>query len=112
MKQYFMEECGFADNGLAFAQKEKNGKCGVINEKGEWVIEPKFDNGMGFNKNGISLVKVDGKYGTINEKGEFITEPTFDDYSGSASDEQGYEVKVDGKYGIIGNDGKILIEPF
>lgn len=41
---------------------------GYINTKGEYVVEPKFDNANSFS-DGIAWIKIDGKIGYINTKG-------------------------------------------
>ena len=42
-----------------------NGKWGCINEKGEEVITPRFDDAEDFAANGLARVEVNGKYGYI-----------------------------------------------
>jgi|TARA_B110000902_G_C14193613_1_gene545075 hypothetical protein len=65
----------FSDNGLARAQKD--GKYGFINEKGEVIIEFKFEDAGGF-KYGLAKVKINNKWGFINEKGKLVIEPKFE----------------------------------
>jgi hypothetical protein len=40
-------------------------KYGYINQQGEEVIKPQFDDVGGFTANGLLRVKVDGRYGYI-----------------------------------------------
>ena len=44
---------------------------GFLNNKGEWVIEPKFDKARAF-KNGLAPVANGKNWGYINEKGEEV----------------------------------------
>ena len=50
-------------------------KCGFINRKGEWIIEPKFELLRRFNKIGLALARLNNRQGYINRQGEFIFEP-------------------------------------
>lgn len=50
---------------------KKGDKYGFINEKGEWTIEPKYDEAWEFEMNGLAQVKLNGKKGVVNMKGEF-----------------------------------------
>ena len=65
----------FSDNGLARAKK--NGKYGFINDKGNTIIDFRFENVGGF-KYGLAKAKIDGQWGFINKSGEFVIEPKFD----------------------------------
>lgn len=84
-------------------------KWGYINEKGAYVIEPRFDKARSFSESGLALVQLNEKYGFIDEKGQFVIEPQFDDidqfYKGY------YFVKFNGKWGCIDEKGQFVIEP-
>ncbi len=56
--------------GLAPVQVS-NGKWGFINEKQQWVIQPKFEDAQEF-QNGKAAAKLNGKWGFINKRGEWL----------------------------------------
>lgn len=122
----------YAQSPLAGAKL--NGKWGFINEKGEWVIKPTFDQvlpfsqglaaankGFHFDPKNAEACKT-GKWGFINAKGEWVVEPAFENVE---SFQEGY-AKVNigaqyrayrgislmgGKWGFIKSDGSWFIEP-
>lgn len=67
----------FWDFSEGLCQGEKQGLRGFFDNKGEWVIEAKFDDAKKF-ENGQALVKQNGKWGIINTKGDWLLEPKFD----------------------------------
>jgi len=106
-----------AGNALAQDAKAKNsglfwirenGKYGYIDAKGKVVIEPQFENTMGFNEN-LAATKLNGKYGFIDTKGNWVIKPQFDFayvfMEGLAM------VKIGEKYAWIDKTGKIAIPP-
>jgi hypothetical protein len=70
----------FTDRLVSFsegmARGYKEGKIGFFNNKGSWVIEPKFDGVRDF-KNGYCAAKLDGKWGIIDKKGDWVIEPSY-----------------------------------
>ena len=56
--------------GLAAVQ-DKHGKWGYINDKQDWVIEPRFEEAKDF-QNGRAGAKLNGKWGFINKKGDWL----------------------------------------
>ena len=56
--------------GLAPVQTQ-NGKWGFINERQEWVIQPRFDDAKEF-QGGKAAVRQSGKWGFINKRGEWL----------------------------------------
>ncbi len=54
------------------------GKAGFINELGEWVIEPKFEDCDEFTDNGLAPASKNGKYGFIDKGGKFVIEPEYE----------------------------------
>ena len=85
-----------------------NGKYGYVDEKGNWVIKPKFDDACDF-EDGIARVELDEKYGLIKTDGTYLFEPKFDDIEDF---EDGIaRVELDEKYGLIKTDGTYLVEP-
>ena len=63
------------ENGVA--RVRKNSKYGLINDKGEIILELNFDKIYSF-KNGIAKIKKNEKYGLINNKGKIILLPEAD----------------------------------
>ena len=71
---------GQTNNEEVYITAKFGGKVGIVNAKGEWVIQPIYDdaNKNAFASNGLAAVKVAGKWGYINKKGETIINPQFD----------------------------------
>lgn len=56
----------------------QSGRYGYVNSKGEYVINPQFDEATMF-REGIARVKKDGKYGYIRKDGNYLCLPTYVD---------------------------------
>ena len=91
------------------AEVEFNYEYGLINAKGEIILEPQSES-IFFSKHGFALIKIDEKYGYINKKGKIIIEPQFD-YARNFSDVGLACVRLDGKFGYIDTTGNVVIEP-
>ena len=80
---------------------------GYINKKGEYVINPQFDDAYSFEE-GLAVVKKGDEYGFIDKKGKYIINPKYEDaynfYDGLAA------VKKKGKWGFINKKGEVIIE--
>jgi hypothetical protein len=90
-------------------------KGGFIDETGEVVIEPEFDDNrssfivFSLFSNGLSLVNIGEKYGYIDITGKFVINPQFDE---ALPFSEGLAVvKIDDKWGFIDTTGKIVIQP-
>lgn len=68
-------------HGMIAVTDVNTNKIGFINEMGEWVIQPQFDNGQDvfydsnnyiFYDDGYAVIYQDGYYGVINQEGEFL----------------------------------------
>jgi TonB family protein len=57
--------------------KEKKGKWGYTNLRGDVVIPYQFEEAKSF-RNSAACVKLKGKYGLINQQGKFLVQPTYD----------------------------------
>lgn len=99
----------------AFAQKNdrlfwirENGKYGYIDNTGKVVIEPQYDNTIGFTE-GLAATSVGGKYGYIDKKGTWVIKPQYDFAyifrDGTAM------IKVGKQYAWIDKSGKQIIQP-
>ena len=53
----------------------QNGKWGIIDRKGNWLIKPKFDLLLNYNE-GLAAACLDGKCGYIDEKGNWAIKPS------------------------------------
>ena len=85
-----------------------NGKWGLIDKSGKFVIEPKFDR-IGYYWDGLAEVKVNDKYGFIDKDGKLVIEPKFESVCGFHDGLA--KVKYNGKWGLIDKSGKFVIEP-
>ena len=56
---------------------KKDGKYGYIDEKGNQVVEPIYEDAIELNEYGYGAVKKDGVWGAINQEGNIIIEPTY-----------------------------------
>lgn len=63
------KNAGSFSEGLAPVQSS-GGRWGYINQRNQWVIQPKFDEAKEF-KDGRAAVKVKGKWGYINKRGDW-----------------------------------------
>jgi len=59
----------------------KGPNYGYINERGNFVIEPKFENAYDFNELGIAIVTKNNKAGLINKNGEYVVHAMYDSIS-------------------------------
>lgn len=86
----------------------ENGKYGYIDKSGKVVIQPQYENTMGFNE-GLAATKLGGKYGYIDVKGKWTIKPQFD-FTYMFSDGLAM-VEIDKKSAWIDKTGKIVIQP-
>jgi hypothetical protein len=56
---------------------EENGKWGLIDNKGNKIIKPKYDDITNM-YDGLAAVKVEDKWGYINKSGEMVIKPKYD----------------------------------
>jgi hypothetical protein len=73
-EERFWDSSGF-HQGLC-SVKKRGGKFGVINTKGERVIEPLYEQ-IGLFNYGIAAFKQNHKWGLLNDRGEVILSPQF-----------------------------------
>ncbi len=100
-------ECGSFRDGLTwFCVDDK--KYGVINLKGEIVVEPKFDSMPSFSE-GLAAVFYKKKCGFINNQGQWVIDPQ---YNGAYNFDGGLaEVKIGDNYGYIDYGGDFVWKP-
>ena len=100
-------------NSETYVTAKVSGKEGIINAKGEWVINPIYDHvdRKTFGPNGLAAVQLDGKYGYIDKNGKTVIEQQFD-YASSFAENGLARIKAnDGKWGYIDKTGKMIINP-
>ncbi len=102
---------------------EKDNKYGLINLKGEKIIDAIYDEIEGLNyKEGELLVKKDNKYGVINNKGVELIKTKYDYISGDEYYTPNKSYKLSGyiigektsdgyRYGYMNNEQKTLLKP-
>ncbi|RZJ91103.1 MAG: WG repeat-containing protein [Chryseobacterium sp.] len=101
----------FYDN-LAWAVKKTgdNMLYGLIDTKGNVVVEPQFDRLEVINDHpDLMLVKKKEKYGVLNRHSKMILEPIYDMINSFSPELM--EITRKGKSGLADNDGKIVLEP-
>lgn len=84
----------------------ENNKIGYINNKGQVVIKPIFNNGSDFT-DGLAAVRENGLYGFIDIYGNYILKPQYD-YASPFYEDYGVVYK-EGKKQIINKKGEIAI---
>lgn len=102
------EIVGFFSYGLA-CFRNKEGKWGFYNSKGEIVITPQFTQVGVFSEGLCSVRNEQGKWGYMDKEGKIVVTQQFDD---ALSYSQGHAaVLSSGKWGVIDKDGKYRINP-
>ena len=90
------------------AMVELDGKFGLVDTKGKYILETVYDEIRSF-KDGTTQVKKDGKYGYLDSDGHFLTNIEFEQtvafHKGLAT------VKKDGKYGVLSINGSYILKP-
>lgn len=90
------------------AECDDNDMYGFIDDDGNWVIEPQFDDADDF-CGGFATVKIDDEWGYIKSNGSYLIEPKFS-FAGDFS--EGFaRVEIDDEWGYIKSNGSYLIEP-
>lgn len=106
----FAEARDFSE-GLAIAAKEKNGKYGVIDKTGRWVIEPQFT-GMKYFADGLAPAKdMNGKWGFIDKSGKWVIAPQFAEAYNFSQGLAAVKEEKDKKVGFIDKTGRWVITP-
>ena len=94
------------ENGMA--EITKYGKKGFVNEMGQVVVHPIFEETRGFFARNVAPVKLDGEWRAINRKGEMILSESYDDVSSYYNDGLiGFE--KNGKLGFLDENGNLVI---
>lgn len=81
-------------------------KWGYINEKGSFVISPRYEAADDFQKNGLAVVQKGDKNGVINRTGRYVVPPIYDTVTTFS---EGRAQVLDNKgFRVIDETGKIL----
>ncbi len=101
-------ETDFRLQNTFFLPFDSFGKTGYINEDGQEMIRPNYEEGTLFSE-GLAVVMKNGKYGYINKADKLIINFRFQDaepfHNGCAV------VKKDSLYGLINKKGEFIIQP-
>lgn len=84
-----------------------NGKYGALNNFGQVIIEPKFEQ-LGDFKNGFAYYRSENKSGFVSKDG-YVHKAEFDWLSDFGADKIAV-VKIGNSYGLINSTGKIILE--
>lgn len=100
--------CGHEPGNYRAAVKI-DGHYGYIDETGEFVIDPSYDEAWVF-IHGSAVVKENGRYGLIDKMGNWVTEPVYDSVFPFSPD--CFIVQKDDAYGFVEHGtGKVLVAP-
>lgn len=86
----------------------QDGLYGVVNNYGEWVVEPSFDEVYPPDKQGTALVLKDDKWGVIDRTGKTAVPCVYDDIEYFGTDGLARTLNG-GKYGYINRKGEIVV---
>jgi hypothetical protein len=91
-----------------FAIIKKNGKWGVLNDRGQTLISPIYDSQISWNNQGIAYVSKSNKYGAIDKTGKTIIPFNYCDL-GQVNEDVIF--CQDGKWGIMDLNQNFTIKP-
>ncbi|TYA73939.1 WG repeat-containing protein [Seonamhaeicola marinus] len=91
-----------------YTYAKKDDLWGFIDNKGNWIVEPKYDKVRAF-KNGLAPVAKNKKWGYINLKGEEIIPLKFKDAEIFSTDGLA-PVKINKLWGFVNSKGDLVIE--
>jgi hypothetical protein len=88
-----------------------DGKYGYINNLGEFIISPQFDEADLFTDHGIARVKFDNRYGYINLQGRYVINPLYHYAQPYSSGGLLMIIDASGGYGFINSKGETIVRP-
>lgn len=88
---------------------EENNKCGVINNKGDIIIKPKYDTILHYS-DGVFRAELNGKWGFIDENDNVVIDFKYKS-AGKFSEGIADVVTLDNKVGFINKKNEFVIEP-
>ena len=105
----FSEAFPFIYTKVTIAKDPSEDEYGIIDKKGDWVLNPKFQYATGFNDDRLAIVRNNSdKFGLINEKGEYAVRARYDELI--AMGKGLYIAKEDGTQGIINSKGDFVVK--
>lgn len=84
----------------------RNGKKGVINNNGAFIIQPSYHDIWCMNKNGCYAVNVDDSFGVADKNGRVIIPVKYDGIEGY---KMAFVAVKDGLYGVFDSNGKEVL---
>lgn len=106
--KYNAYDFGYLFNNDCCVMTNEKGKLGLINKKGEWILNPIYDKILSLSENGYRVVVNDEKYGIIDSNNNIVY-PAEYDYIDIVSN--GFVLAKEGKMWQIDFSGKV-INPF
>ena len=89
--------------------------CGVINEKGEWVVKPGYDQITDFSPNGRAVAVKHKRPGVIDIRGEWVIPPGFDrvdeEWSAGLIKVGRSDQRAGLIYGLADESGRVVVDP-
>ena len=86
-----------------------DGKCGIIDQNGNWIINPQFDEINDLFWDEMVEVKSNGKWGYLNLSDNTTITPQYEEVSPFLGDNTA-RVKLNGKWRLIDKTGKTVLE--
>ena len=96
----------FWDNGLAAINL--NGMFGLINTKGNIIVEPRFQS-LDLLNTGLIQFKLNNKIGLLNPKGQELVSGKFDEIL--QKDNGIYPTRIGSKWGFLNDNGIEVVQP-
>lgn len=100
---------GYSQN---LSPKKEGVKWGFVNQNGDWVIKPKYDEVKPFKEN-LAAVRKKGKWGFIFESGNYAIKPQFSQVTSFSEGKAGvvWIKKSNGLWGFVNKQGTVVIAP-
>jgi len=97
-------------NGRELAAAKLNDKYGYINNVGQWVLSPIYDEAEQFDERGFAVISISDKWGIIDVTGTFIVNPIYEELHEDNSRDFAI-ARYNEKYGVIDLSGSWIIKP-
>lgn len=107
-EETLMWDFGYVFHGNYCLMTNSEGKFGIINRDGEWLVEPAYDMIFEPDESGYWEVVVDDKYGVLDAEGKEVY-PT--EYDSLVVLDDGFELAKEGKMWHVNFEGEI-VHPF